>query len=58
MASLRKIGCIGNSSKYITLPKEWGDIGDKALVFIISDRELKLKIVSEEELLQISDVKK
>jgi len=44
---LRKIGYSNRKDeiKHITLPNEWGNEGDKVLIEIINEKELKMRIV-------------
>jgi len=43
MGKLRQIKEIGGHSKYITLPKEWGNIDDYINFEILNENEIKLK---------------
>ena len=44
--NVRKIGVINKSdTRYVTLPRYWGEIGKKVLIHTISDKELKLELV-------------
>ncbi len=53
---LRKIGVINKDSdtRYITLPKGWGKVGGIVIVQIISDTELKINFVNDENLEKLS----
>lgn len=42
---LKKIGKIGESSKYIILPKGWGEIDDVVKIEILNENNLLLKRV-------------
>lgn len=44
---LRKIGYSNkkDSIKHVTLPNEWGIVGNKVLIEVINEKELKMTIV-------------
>ncbi len=45
---IRRIGYSNRKEniKHISLPKEWGNEGDKVLIEIINEKELKMRIVN------------
>jgi len=46
--NVRMIGVINNhDTRYVTLPRYWGEIGKKVLIHTVSNKELKLELVDE-----------
>jgi len=44
--NVRTIGTINNhDTRYVTLPRYWGEVGKKVLIHTVSDKELKLELV-------------